>query len=230
MKKSISSLVISLFFCFTSYAQISFITKAGVTFSDINFDKKQPEQQYKMGLVAGAGFNLPVIKDFFSIQPELLYIQKGYISELNLQAIDNDDPILISGKYQDRIHLNYLELPVLAKISFGGEIIRAYVNAGPSLGYCIKGVRKIEGEERKTESDIKFGHDQYFDNRFDFGAQFGGGIGLQAGPGVLLLDVRYGLGFSNLYKTGNTVSQEEAQSKHQVFALTMGYAIPLGKK
>jgi hypothetical protein len=147
---------------------------------------------------------------------------------LTLQAIDNDDPILVSGVYQDRIKLNYLEVPVLAKISFGGEIIKAYVNVGPSLGFCIRGRRKLKGEERKLESEIKFGDDQYFDNRFDFGVQVGGGISLQAGPGALLLDARHGLGLSNLYKTGGNVSSAEAKSKHRIFALTIGYAIPLG--
>ena len=77
-------------------------------------------------------------------------------------------------------------MPVLAKISFGGKNVKAYVNAGPSLGFCLNGKVKLESDSGKSETDIKFGQHFNFDkefgvdNRFEVGAQFGGGIGLNA--------------------------------------------------
>jgi hypothetical protein len=231
MKKPAFLSVFTLFFCFTAFAQISIIPKGGITYSNIIFEEKMDNQRAKIGLVGGVGINIPLSKEgFFSVQPEFLFIQKGYKSTFIFRAIDPNDPILGDNSYENTLILSYFELPVLAKVSFGNQILKAYVNAGPSVGFGLEGKGIIEDDNEKLETSLQFGKNQELKNRFDFGAQFGGGIGLKAGPGALLLDLRYGLGFSNLYKTSDTVSREDAKSQHRVFALTVGYSIPLGRK
>ena len=113
-----------------------------------------------------------------------------------------------------------MELPVLAKINFGGESFRLYVNGGPSVAYALFG--------KTNNTDIEFGDgaDVSFNNRIDLGLQFGGGIGFKAGPGDILLDARYGLGLSNLLDESVAGTDNELQNR--VFAFTLGYAIPLG--
>ncbi len=158
----------------------------------------------------GAGFNFPVDADgFLSIQPELLYIQKGVGAK--------------SGNTTADVHINYLELPVLVKISFGSETIKGYVNAGPSIGYALSGKTKIGS----TTSKITFDDT---DNRTDFGLQFGGGVGFQAGPGSILLDLRYGYGLTNTSKTPSGGNSSDYKSQNRVVAVSVGYAIPLGGK
>ena len=179
-------------------AQVSLIPKGGITLSNISFDQDQPGQKSRLGYVAGLGLNIPITSDnFFSIQPELLYIQQG--------------TRLSAGSYG----LNYAQLPLLLKINFGGEGFPIYVNAGPSFGYLLNPPTRI--------GDVNFTDPK----RLDIGLQFGGGFGVKAGPGNVLLDARYGFGITdinNLTNGGDALNK----SKNNVFQFTLGYAIPFG--
>ena len=152
MKKILLSLVAFTSFGMVAHAQISIIPKAGVTFSNIALKEARDGQKSKTGLVLGAGFNIPLGQDgFFSIQPEILYTQKGYQTETFNKADSR------KGEYT----FNYLEIPVLAKIAFGTETIKGYVNAGPSLGYGLngKGIRTdlTSGVTKTVEGSFQFG-------------------------------------------------------------------------
>jgi hypothetical protein len=232
MKTTVLLLLSWVTLCRVAQAQMSIIPKAGVTFSSIDFNEDPIDgKKTKTGLVIGAGLNLPVVEDFFSIQPELLYIQKGMAYEGTLT-----DPDVGNFDYELNQTINYLEIPVLAKISFGGDAFKAYVNAGPSLGLGLGGKSSIKfafgNQTEEEDEDVKFGSDDDadYDNRIELGAQFGGGIGYKIGPGALLLDIRYGLGLSNLYKADDDMSSDEAKSKNRVIAISLGYAIPFGGK
>lgn len=175
------------------------------------------------------------VDGFFSIQPELLYIQKGGA----LKASEMGETLKIKET------LNYIEMPLLAKVSFCKDAVKAYLNAGPSLGYALGGKYSFYysgfGYTRDKEGKIKFGEepanyngdDRYYGkesvNRRDLGLQFGGGLKLKTGTGAFLLDVRYGLGLSN-YNKENTTHHLKADGKNRALAVSLGYAIPLGGK
>jgi hypothetical protein len=225
MKKIFLTLAAATSLAFTAKAQVTFIPKAGVTFSNVALKDEIDGQGSTVGFLFGAGFNLPLDADgFFSIQPELLYIQKGF----GLKGTDTSTGYTVT--FDTDNHFNYLELPVLAKISFGSETIKGYVNAGPSIGYALsgktKGTATIQGQSQNIDekADLSAG------NRADFGLQFGGGIGFQAGPGSILLDLRYGYGLSNLEKESSGSSSGDNKSQNRVIAVSVGYAIPLGGK
>lgn len=213
MKKQVFLLAAAVLSSLSATAQISLIPKAGITVTSVSYDGDPNGQKGKIGFVGGAGVEFGIIKNFFSVQPELLFIQKG-------DQYENEG-------VETRSTLNYLELPVLAKISFGSEAVKGYVNAGPSLAMGLTGKYKVEGGEDAGETDIRFGDPandgrRYLDNRFDFGVQFGGGASIGAGPGSVVVDVRYGLGLSDL--------NNDARSKNRAFAFMLGYAIPLSGK
>ncbi|HEX8532430.1 MAG TPA: porin family protein [Cytophagales bacterium] len=198
MKRTFLLLACILTLGTVAQAQVSIIPKGGITLSNINFDQDYPGQKSRLGYVAGLGLNFPITSDnFFSIQPELLYIQQG--------------TKLTAGSYG----LNYAQLPLLLKINFGGEGFPIYVNAGPSFGYLLNPPTSI--------GDFKFTDPK----RLDIGLQFGGGFGVKAGPGNVLLDARYGFGITDI---NNVASGTDAQnkSKNNVFQFTVGYAIPFG--
>lgn len=198
MKRTFLLLALMLTLGTVAQAQVSIIPKGGITLSNISFDQDQAGQKSRMGYVAGLGLNIPITSDnFFSIQPELLYIQQG--------------TRLSAGSYG----LNYAQLPLLLKINFGGEGFPIYVNAGPSFGYLLNPPSRI-GEI--TFNDPK---------RLDIGLQFGGGFGVKAGPGNVLLDARYGFGITNINNLA-TGGDAANQSKNNVFQFTVGYAIPFG--
>ena len=224
MKKFFLSVVALTAFSFTAQAQVSIIPKAGLTISNVAFKEEEEGQKSTTGFLVGAGFNFPLSEDgFFSIQPELLYIQKGFGGESTNNGINS----------KTDNHFNYLELPLLAKISFGSETVKGYVNAGPSIGYALNGKLSSGGisvayKFGKEPSNYN-GSDIYVDaNRLDFGLQFGGGVGFQVGPGSLLLDLRYGYGLTHLLKEQTGQQSGDNKSQNRVIAISLGYAIPLG--
>jgi hypothetical protein len=214
MKKIVLLLALIATIGFSAQAQTMLIPKGGAVFS--NLKTNESGVSGRTGFVGGLGFGIPVTADnFFMIQPEILYIQKG----ANFSTTGTTTRI-------GNTSVNYLEVPVLAKINFGGESFRAYVNGGPSIAYALFGRTNQNG----AVVNVTFGDDAdvTFNNRIDFGLQFGGGIGFKAGPGDILLDLRYGMGLSNLLN--QPVAGTDTEAQNRVYALTLGYAIPLGSR
>jgi hypothetical protein len=136
MKKTFLLLSALLAFGTASHAQVSVIPKGGLTLSTVHLPNnsgivfEKDNISSLPGFVAGLGVNLPIAGDgFFSVQPELLYIQKGY----KVEAASDQGSLVQTDSY------NYLEVPVLAKINFGTERVKLYVNAGPSFAYALNG-------------------------------------------------------------------------------------------
>ncbi len=206
-------------------AQVSIIPKAGITIANASLADDNGLRNGKtslLGFTGGLGFNFSVTDDnFFSIQPEILYVQKGFSAAAT--GIIN-----YNGDYR----LNYVEVPLLFKINFGGEAVKLYVNAGPSVGYLLNGRIKGEGNVlgiigssldepiEFTDSPNPVSVTELDANRVEIGLNFGGGLGLSLGRSVLFGDVRYTAGLTDFNR--------DAKSKNQVFAITAGLQIPLG--
>ncbi|MBD0256324.1 MAG: PorT family protein, partial [Cytophagales bacterium] len=216
MKKTLLLLAAALVLGTAARAQVTVIPKGGLTFSSvaatIDNDLIRPEESavtYKPGVAAGVGLNVPISKDgFFSVQPELLYVQKG--AKITFTPTRTAD----ASAFTRWETYNYLEVPVLGKINFGTGKVKLYVNAGPSLAYMLTGRYKMDWEagawglpassvEAKfifreapvpSSPDIARYRDPRQYNRLDVSLQVGGGAGLAFGPGTLLLDARYGHG------------------------------------
>jgi hypothetical protein len=197
MKKGFMLLVVLLSCITFSNAQVSLIPKGGVNVANVTFDGDKDGADDYIGLNLGMGLNFSVTPDnFFSIQPELLFSQKGY-------RVAND-----VSNYRNIY--NYLEMPVLAKISFGGEKVKAYVNAGPHIGYMINNT--VRGVFSEDDFDTDFDG-----NKFEYGLNFGGGLGL----GPVLFDVRYTGGLND--------TEIGFKSKNHVVGMTVGFQIPLSR-
>lgn len=186
---------------FTSMAQsISVGPRIGATFPKLNIgdeDDFNDEVQSMTGLQFGAVANV-MVNDMFSIQPELLFVQKGF-------KLEED------GDYM-KTRYNYLEVPVLAKFSFGTEELQGFVTAGPTAGYLVSGNAKLKMDDLKMDEDLEFSDE---DNRFEMGASFGVGLGYKLGAGTVNFDVRYGLGLTNL--------NEEGKAKNRVLGISVAY-------
>jgi hypothetical protein len=215
-------LVLSLFMLFIineiSLAQLSLMPKLGLGMSTINFDKNNildnDDRKSRLGFVGGVAVNIGITEGF-SVQPELNFMSKGVHYEIPLAS------------EKGKVNLSYLELPILAKYSFGGENFKAFINAGPSLGYAIAGKFTFSGLSLDAFGELEDGK---FDNKLDLGVQFGAGAGFTAGPGQIVLDLRYGMSFTNLTKYDSNLSttKSDFNSKNSIFFVTLGYMIPLG--
>ncbi len=207
-------------------AQVTIIPKAGFTLSKIAFDDTEGMKP-KIGLNLGVGANM-VLSDVFSVQPELQFIQKGYAFK------ESESSFGIKAEYKERVSINYLEIPLLFKASFGSDDLKFFLNAGPSIGFGLGGKGKVEfslsGQDMNESDDeefkVRFGDiDEsneevtYFDNRIDVGIQLGGGILI---ANKVVIDIRYGLGMSNLVDEQGNLTAEDVKSKNRVFQFTVG--------
>lgn len=218
MKKHLLFIFLTILFA-ESYAQ--FFPKVGLTGTTTSSDNPNGDlkEKLKAGFLLGAGYQLSFGN--FVVQPELMFIQKGTTKETSVQG-----PIAnISEK--EKITINYLELPVLFKYSLGPDALRIFLSAGPSFAVGLGGKGSYEGSidlgngpvSESYDFKVKFenepegyeGNDLYIKNKTDVGLQMGGGLVLAR---KLMVDLRYGLGFSDW---GN-----ETNTKNRVFQLSVG--------
>ena len=204
MKKLFLSLTFAIT-AFVANAQFTIIPKIGLAVASTTNKPKENDARMTNGVQLGVACDMR-ITDIFSVQPELLFIQKGQKFKKAL-----------IGAETTTLTINYLEIPVLAKLKFGNDNAKFYVNVGPSLGIAMSASYKQTGE---SAEDIPIGSsDDDFFKRTDIGAQFGAGLML----GNFMIDLRYGLGLTNIINGGdNDLSQ-----KNNVIGITVGYAIPL---
>ena len=146
----------------------------------------EPESKFGLDLALTSDFPLGEVVSF---GPELHWMQKGFKAE-DFDIVDENGTITIG---EATATLNYLELPLLVKFNFGGEDVKMFVMAGPSVGYLLSGKYEFDGVEQDEDYD--------FVNRLDVGAQLGAGVHL----GPVVVDVRYMLGLSNYAKDNPAV-------------------------
>lgn len=204
MKKLIFTSVFALL-ASLSFSQ-TLIPKAGLAMAKLGGSDVE-DQKFNLGFTLGMGFNLPLGSGPLSIQPELNFIQKG--SKANIDI------------YSSKLKLNYLEVPVLVKATFG-ETTKFYFNAGPSIALGLGGKLKATEGSITEEVDVKFGDGEdeealYVEKKTDFGLQFGGGVVIAE---KIMIDIRYGAGLSSLF--------EDEKVKNNVLQFTVG--VPLNLK
>jgi hypothetical protein len=224
MKKSNLLFTVLLFTVTASYAQTYIIPKAGANISIFAPADNKENVSSIVGFTGGVAVSIG-LGNSFSIQPELLFIQKGGSYEFESTPGDG----ILEVRKTD-VKINYLELPILAKYGIGNGVVKFYVNAGPSISIGLGGktdysmVATIADEviySDKAEGEVKFGdypeespaQDVYLKRRVDVGAQFGGGVLI---ADKVLVDFRYGLGLTKL--------DDEAQPKNRTFQFNV--AVP----
>ncbi|MBU1719017.1 MAG: PorT family protein, partial [Bacteroidetes bacterium] len=91
--------------------------------------------------------------------------------------------------------------------------VRPFVNLGPSLSYHLMyySISKINNKFSNSEAASP---DKTYMNVMDFGFNVGAGCNFSS----FMLEVRYGIGFSNVFK--------DVTSKNRVLSFSLGYLIP----
>lgn len=127
----------------------------------------------------GFTVGIPVQYDFrswFGLRAELTWVEKG----LSTYRTDSYAPLYTNTRN------SYLQLPVMAHFSFGGERLRGFLHVGGYMGYWVSSHRKgiaasLMGVNPETGNrlyafDEKAPFDSRRDNRFEAG--LAGGVGL----------------------------------------------------
>ena len=217
MKKIALLLFTALTISFASQAQIGI--KLGANLSNISGDLQDEDvYQNKLGFVGGLTYNIPLSSDnFISIQPELLFSQKGYKYE--------DFKFMMQGQQYTRegkINSSYLDLPILLKINAGP----VFFEGGPQFSYLL-------GLQDKTEVTTSTGVDFEDTNTInkdglaEFEVGYAAGLGVQV-PMGLTLTLRYNGSINALAKDNN--NDELANARNSVYQATLGFKLPTGTK
>lgn len=150
----------------------------------------------KVGFVGGVfiAFNLGKV---VAIQTEVLYTMKGATFEYE----DIDEVV------QEKLHGDYLEIPLLLKVKIPTPGIQPFVFAGPYVGFKLKEKLTVMGEEIPLEEQILKNN--------DYGAIFGGGLQLGRSFHV---DIRYSMGLQKIIDEG----AEAVDFKNGVWSATIG--------
>ncbi|GAA4344939.1 porin family protein [Flaviaesturariibacter amylovorans] len=165
--------------------KVSFGIKAGLNSASIKGEASESlngmvdytdgifNTESRTGFYAGGTVNIPV-GGGFSIEPGILYDQKGYVLQ-GSYGLKDAEFLSLNGKA--RLNLNYISLPVLVKGTFGG--FQAF--AGPQVSYLA------QAQLHATAGALGF---NVFNKRYDVADQFNkvdfgltGGIGYQFNNG-----------------------------------------------
>lgn len=196
----------------------------------------QVENMNLSGFSAGLMVNWKLNR-LFSLQPEILYFQKGGEYEVNV-------PVNLPGieiKVNDTRSLNYIELPLLFKLSMPlSTKINPTFLIGPSMGINLSAKLRskikikipelqftlVEKKEIKKEA-----------NNLEWSLVIGGGLDFKLPRGKLVLDQRFFFGLNaNHYQVlvpasqfaamGFPMAQDmtyELKMNNYVFTVSLGY-------
>ena len=177
--------------------------RGGVNLSKVVNQDLTIKPDYKKGFSGGlfASFGIGPL----SFQPEALFTMKGaQLKEELLGVVNNVN-----------INMNYLEIPILAKISIPlTQGVRINLLAGPSVALKLsaKSVSEIAG--KSVDENIK---DM---KNTDFGLAFGVGINF----GALAIEGRYTPGLTSIGKSQTGIFQSVGSgTKNSVITITAEY-------
>lgn len=178
----------------TARAQLKYGVKVGGSFANVN--GVNYDRSARTGFLIGAYADFSLPNSPVVIQPELLYSQKGYKAN-NVSTF--------AGSYDITYKLDYLEVPVLAKLSFGNSgSLTPHVYAGPYLGFNITHKAEAQGKSSNISQNI---------SSTDFGFVGGAGVTVSGFD----IGARYEAGLSKLVKNSD--------GKNGAFMITVGYSL-----
>lgn len=171
--------------------------KAGVTLARVTFDGDEGEAAFdtRVGLTGGVFVTWRAVS-WLALQPELLVTSKG--ARFEADVLDT------------RLVLDYLEVPLLARLSRRVSGATVYAAAGPSFGWLLRAKSRVAFDGSTEEIDLK---DEV--EPFEIGAAFGGGIEI----GAFVVDGRFTLGLSDI----DADTTAAAGMKTRTIALTAGF-------
>jgi hypothetical protein len=194
--------------------------KGGVAVADLSIDEPgfpSPDLNTRSGLALGAFLDIG-LGGVFSVQPEVLYVQKG------TKYIDVEDDVDVT------IKLTYIEVPVLLKANLAPEAmgVKPSLYAGPVFSFESK--CEIDGTDGTVAVTVDCNQADLFDGMevetksMDFGGVIGGGIEIPFGSAVVVGDARYTLGFTNINDTPMAMG---VKIKNRTWAFLVGMGWPL---
>lgn len=177
--------------------------KGGLSASSLFYDSQGvSNKNERIGFHAGVFTQVPV-GEFFAIQPELLYVNKG--------ASADYDIVGFTGR--NTFKLNYAELPVLATFKLGQAV---ELQAGPYVAYLLNSDLTSNGDFGTGRGAIN--RDNF--NKLDYG--IAGGLNVYFGKAFI--GARYEQGLQRIANSGAAQSIL-GNAKNGVALLSVGFSL-----
>ena len=195
-----------------AFKPFHFGLKAGLNMANLTgADVIKDNSKSLLGLCAG-GFISYSFAPWFSLQPEVLFSQKGMAYEASVGTIS----------YKSTYNLNYIEIPMLIKFSIQtGSVFIPVLYIGPAIsikaGASYYQEQTISGETESDTQDIS----EYI-NSMDFNLVSGAGFEIKAGPGAITFEARFDMGFTTIWNIEGLPEQPDV--KTSVITILAGYS------
>lgn len=171
--------------------------RAGVNLANVSVDgdDSSPSFDTRTGLVAGAFVTWQALS-WLQVQPEVLYTAKG--ASLEQDGIDA------------QLLLDYLEVPLLARVTRRVSGTPVYVVAGPALAWRLRAKSRAAFSGATEEIDLADDVES-----FDLGIVAGGGVDV----GRFVIDARYTFGVRDI----DADRTDAVSMRNRVLSLTAGF-------
>jgi hypothetical protein len=180
-------------------AQVKVGVQTGINVTDLNVDFSQEgfKTATRTRFIAGGILTYDFIP-LLTLQFEPAYIQKG--ATVNFQFVENN----LTADIEGTISANYVELPLLLRLTIPSALIKPYLLAGGSVAFKV-GDAKIK-VDKATVNGVDFidfvppeERDQTLQiKNNDYIISFGAGVELPISLISLLVEARYDIGLVNL--------------------------------
>jgi len=220
VSNKIKGLLVAFVLIFTHFASMAQFTtggRVGVNFSNLRGSSVENSKMmvgYNVGVIFNFGLKDAMSNDLgkiMSIQTELSVQTKGATADyLTTNAEGLFDTLNVKESF------TYVQVPILAKFSFGDRRGPKYFAEGGLFGAALFGLT-VDGEKRydhdgDTETDRRTYRDDY--SGFDYGIAVGGGVTVPFGgrrsPWEFYGNARYCLGLANIAEPKNETPDEIA--------------------
>jgi hypothetical protein len=192
--------------------------KAGVNFSTSTGADAGNDQSIT-GIIGG-GFVSINLSKWISLQPEIIFSQKGSKFDARRVFVNSPtDSVIQDGTFTSK--LPYVEFPLLLRFNIVNESdFLPSLFAGPSFGFRASPTIAFEGtltdssgtrpfETKESASDAIKGT--------DIGLVVGGSLAIESGGGLVFVEVRYTKGLNSYY-----VDEAEVELKNSVVSVMLG--------
>ncbi|MDE7153067.1 MAG: PorT family protein [Muribaculaceae bacterium] len=215
-------LIFSLFTLLSAFSQTHYVSHvhvgvhAGVSLAEMSFSPSV-KQSFSQGLTGGVSIRY-VEERHVGILAELNFSQRGWAENFE------ESPLKYSRT------LNYIDLPVMTHIFFGGRNFKGFINLGPQISYMIGSSISSNFDYENPRSDPNFPNkvrmteqmSMAVKNKFDYGIT--AGLGMEAiirRRHCVTLEARYYYGLGSIFSS--TKKDTFSASRTMNIAVTLGY-------
>ena len=165
------------------------------------------QQKFKHELYVGGSFGMTF--SYVSFMPR---VQHGFLRGYSFGGT--------IPQYHYERRTNYVEIPFLTHIYFGGKHVKAFINLGPKIGFFLNESTSENLNGAKPNS-TNIQHYLYVEKYIDWGLCGGPGIEFRTPIGNFQLEGRYYYALGNIY---NSRKQDPfSKSAYQIMSAKITY-------